>query len=437
MRSLRKLAIVCLLSLPVACFGQGGNFVRQVVAGTVSNGGTGQPIPNANVTVCQSTATGFPCSPLAPNVYSDPALTSPIANPFAADINGLFSIFLPTGSYLVQESAPVGAGFVYAESYIVFVNGTGTVSSVSLTVAPSIFTTSGNPCTGVCVLDAELNAQAGNTVFANCASGSAVPSFCGLTAAMIPGTLGSTIINGTLTVIGTSTLADLSAGNVTSTSNTTGTSIVSGNESIGGTLGVTGLSTLIGLSVPGTTSLAGGGSLGGTFTGSPTLSGNPSFTGIPTFHIIDLVPASLVGGNIQIGGLYGTAGWCLQAGSISHGLSYAPGCTIGGTPTVTLGTGAGTGPTFTAPSITDVMGQIALTTGSSPTASGPIFTVTFSQAWPTTSFCVVSDDDANTAAIVAHYYVSTANATQFVLFNTGSALSAATTYTWSYNCRGY
>lgn len=431
------LALTSMLTLTVAAFGQGGEIARQVVAPTISQNGTGQVASFANVTVCPSTSTGFPCSPTLANVWTDPALSNSAPNPFAADVNGNYDVFVPTGAYIVQETNAVGAGYTFAYAWLFYVNGTGTVSSISLTVAPSIFTVSGSPCTSICLLDAELNAQAPLTVLANCTGSTAVPSFCGLTAAMIPSVLGSTTINGTLTVVGTSTLAGVSATAISSTSNTTGTSIVTGNESIGGALGVTGLSTLVSLSVPGTSSLTGGGSLGGTFAGNPTISGNPSFTGIPIFHIFNIVPSGLTGGNIQINGLLGAPGYCLQAGSSAHGINYAPGCSIGGTPAIALGTGSGTGASFASGSNTDVMGQIAVTTGSSPTASATIFTVTFSAVWPTASFCGVWAADANTAAIVSHYYVSTNNPVSFALVNTGSALTGATTYTWSYNCRGY
>lgn len=209
----RFLIIVMLFAAAVYAFGQGGNFVRQVVSSTVANGGTGQVIPFAVIRVCTVTATGTPCSPLAPNVYSDPTLLNPIANPFSADSNGFYSIFLPTGVSLIQESAPVGAGFTFNESFLIFTNGTGTVSSVSLSVPPSLFTVTGSPCTLVCNFTVGLvNAPALN-VFANCTGSPALPSFCLLTANMLPTTLNATTING---------LA------------------VNGNETVSGTLGVTG-----------------------------------------------------------------------------------------------------------------------------------------------------------------------------------------------------
>lgn len=244
---------------------QGGSIYRQVVSPDIPTG-TGQPAPGAAVRVCTSTATGTPCSPLAPNVYSDPTLTTSIANPFSADSNGNYSVFLPTGVYIVQET-PV-PGTVY--SFLIFVNGTGTVSSVGLNLPGSVFQISGSPVNTTGTLTGTFIAQSANTVFANCTGSTAVPVFCGLTANMIPATLNATTING-LTVNGSSTL--------------------NGNTAVTGTLSSSALATLASLTVSGGTTLSGGGALSGTFTGTPTFtdnlvfSGDVSFTGNPAFTV--------------------------------------------------------------------------------------------------------------------------------------------------------
>ena len=142
----RVLFSLIITTLTVRALGQGGSFTRQVSSGTVANGGTGQVIPYALITVCTSAGTGTPCSPIA-NIYADKALTQPLSNPFAADINGLYSFFVATGEYLVQESAPVGAGYSYSESFLIFSNGTGTVSSVGLALPSSVFSVTNSPVT--------------------------------------------------------------------------------------------------------------------------------------------------------------------------------------------------------------------------------------------------------------------------------------------------
>lgn len=248
-----------------ALFGQGGSIYRQVISPDTPTG-TGQPAPGATIRVCPKTAVGTPCSPLSPNVYADPTLVVPIGNPFSADANGIYSVFLPTGSYIVQETPVPGVTY----SLLVFVNGTGTVSSVGLSLPTSVFGISGSPVTGTGTLTAAFISQGANTVFGNCTGSGALPTFCSLVAGQIPSTLNATNING-LTVTGTSTL--------------------NGNTFVSGTLGVTGLGTLGSLSVSGTSALSGGGSIAGTFTGAPNFSGglifsgNPSFTGSPTFSI--------------------------------------------------------------------------------------------------------------------------------------------------------
>src|SRR5438270_4768746 len=52
----------------------------------------GRPMAGATVRVCTTTATGQPCSPLAP-VYSDSALTQALANPLAADGLGNYNFY--------------------------------------------------------------------------------------------------------------------------------------------------------------------------------------------------------------------------------------------------------------------------------------------------------------------------------------------------------
>lgn len=68
-------------------------------------GPSGHPIAGATIRVCQPTATGTPCSPLA-NIYTDATLTVPAANPFQGDGIGNFHFYAAAGRYLVQVTAP-------------------------------------------------------------------------------------------------------------------------------------------------------------------------------------------------------------------------------------------------------------------------------------------------------------------------------------------
>ena len=74
-------------------------------------GPSGHPIAGATVTVCQSTATGTPCTPLA-TIYTDATLTVPAMNPFQGDGIGNFHFYAPAGRYLVQITGPQITGTI-------------------------------------------------------------------------------------------------------------------------------------------------------------------------------------------------------------------------------------------------------------------------------------------------------------------------------------
>ena len=68
-------------------------------------GPSGHPVAGATVRVCQATATGTPCMPLA-TVYTDATLTTRSANPFQTDGIGNYHFYAPAGRYLLQISSP-------------------------------------------------------------------------------------------------------------------------------------------------------------------------------------------------------------------------------------------------------------------------------------------------------------------------------------------
>jgi hypothetical protein len=88
-------------------------FLLVVVSSSAGQGGAFNDIAlksgawvaaGATVRFCTAAATGVPCSPLA-SVYSDAALTTPLANPTTADISGNISgIYAAPGNYNVQVS---------------------------------------------------------------------------------------------------------------------------------------------------------------------------------------------------------------------------------------------------------------------------------------------------------------------------------------------
>jgi hypothetical protein len=245
-----------LLVAPVAMVAQGCVSSQSIEPAVPT--GTGQPAPNASIRVCTATATGTPCSPTA-TIYVDPALSTPLANPFTSDVNGVWSFCAASGNYLTQISPVVGQPAVYSV-YATASNSSATVTSVALALPTSMFAVSGSPVSSTGTLTGTFISQSAGLVFGNCGSGPAVPSFCSISASMIPSTLGSLTINGTLTTTST------------------------GNTLIGGTLGVLSSTTLTGTLISnGASNLNGGGSFVGTFSANAIFSGNPAFTGTPTF----------------------------------------------------------------------------------------------------------------------------------------------------------
>ena len=91
----------------VAAWGQGSRKDDIVL------GPTGHPIPGATVRVCQSTATGTPCAPLA-TLYTDATLTTTAANPVQADGMGNYHFYAPAGRYMIQIT---GLGITGTETY--------------------------------------------------------------------------------------------------------------------------------------------------------------------------------------------------------------------------------------------------------------------------------------------------------------------------------
>ena len=92
-------------------------------------GTTGHPVAGATITVCQATATGTPCSPLA-TIYTNATLGTASPNPFQSDGLGNFHFYAPAGRYLLQFT---GTGI------------TGTVTQPDVILAPDVTSTgSGN-----------------------------------------------------------------------------------------------------------------------------------------------------------------------------------------------------------------------------------------------------------------------------------------------------
>lgn len=88
----------------------------------------GKPAAYATVRVCPYSGGGLPCSPLS-SLYSDLALTQPIANPYTTDAFGNFSVAVASSTYIVQTSV---TGAVYSYLYTVGAGAAGTGFPITL-----------------------------------------------------------------------------------------------------------------------------------------------------------------------------------------------------------------------------------------------------------------------------------------------------------------
>ena len=98
------LALVAIAALAAPSASAQGSRKDDIVFGP-----EGHPVAGATITVCQSTATGTPCSPLAA-LFTDATLSVPSQNPFQSDGLGNYHFYAPAGRYIIQITAPQISG---------------------------------------------------------------------------------------------------------------------------------------------------------------------------------------------------------------------------------------------------------------------------------------------------------------------------------------
>lgn len=111
-----------------------------------------------------------------------------------------------------------------------------------------------------------------------------------------------------------------------------------------------------------------------------------------------------------------------------------------GTPTIAAGTGAGTAPTVVIAG-SDRAGLITVTTGTTPTASATVATITFGRPFGTAPAAVLLTPagavSAALSGIAAAYVDSAATTTTAFVVKVGStALAASTAHKWHYRVEG-
>jgi hypothetical protein len=107
-------------------------------------------------------------------------------------------------------------------------------------------------------------------------------------------------------------------------------------------------------------------------------------------------------------------------------------------PTAVAGAGAGTGPTTSLnANSNDLSGYLSVTTGSSPTASAIVATLTYGTAYATLPKCLLAPANAAASALsgAANVYIPlTSSESAFTVNANTTALAASTLYTWGYTC---
>lgn len=108
---------------------------------------------------------------------------------------------------------------------------------------------------------------------------------------------------------------------------------------------------------------------------------------------------------------------------------------LGAAPTVATGAAAGSSPSATIVG-TGTDFRVTLTTGTTATSSGVLFTVTLPVTYPTGTIVTVTNGDSDSAAHAVRVFTTSTTST-VVLNATASALSDATAYIWNFHVAGY
>jgi len=102
--------------------------------------------------------------------------------------------------------------------------------------------------------------------------------------------------------------------------------------------------------------------------------------------------------------------------------------------TIAAGAGSGTGASGSV-SGNDMAGKIDITTGSSPSTSATIVTITFNAAYASAPTVILTPGNAASAALTGgtQVFISSTSTTNFIVLSGSTALSASTQYIWYYH----
>jgi hypothetical protein len=338
--------------------------------------------------------------------------------------------------------------------------GSGTVTSVGLTM-PSILNVTGSPITTSGTFGVTLAAQSANTIFAGPTSGGATtPAFRALVDADLPVVPISKIANGTANqilgsnasgtalehktlVAGTNvtithaansvTIAATGGGGYSGTASQTlrhdGTAFVASSNLLNtGTAVGIGISPATTLHVNGATRSDGNlisrgvGSTGSTAAALLRLWNTTATTGV-TWDVVSENDGSLdyyANGGPPVATMEATG--TIKPTHIGY---------LGSAPTITLGTGAGTGATATVTGGDNAF-LITITTGTSP-AAGPadVFTITFATPYVNTPTIVFIPDNQNASIADGRLFFFSKSNSAFTVRNRTTAMTASVNYTYA------
>ena len=185
----KKLFIAaCVLGIPVALLGAAaGARAQGTRKDDIVLDAQGHPVAGATVRVCSMPATGQPCTPLA-DIYSDIALTQPLANPITTDGLGNYSFYAAPGLYEIEIS---GSTVTTKQFPNVLMPGTGGGDCSGTTASQILFATGTYTCGGDSGLTYDASAHSVGGLGGVLFQGTSLAAFSGAPTVM-PHTAGST-----------------------------------------------------------------------------------------------------------------------------------------------------------------------------------------------------------------------------------------------------
>jgi hypothetical protein len=247
------------------------------------------------------------------------------------------------------------------------------------------------------------------------------------------GTLGNLATTGSGSVV---LATSPSVSGLTVTSSFTATGLVTNTDLANASTTVNGSTCTLGSSC---TVTAAAGTLTGTTLNSTVVSSSLTSVGTITSGVWNgtLIGAAYGGTGIDSSASTGVAQVSAGVWSISTVVSATHLVGISSTPTITVGTGVGTGGTATCAGFhcSDMNGVVNVTVGTSPSANATVFTVTFASPYGNIVNCVYNVTNETLATgVYVPAYLTEAAAYIAIVAPTGNAWTAGSEYSVNYFC---